>query len=133
MSKSNPIMKLEYRWHRFDPSKMGSRGKTVTTILNGDDMGGCILVQDYEPGCRKPYATKQATCSKEEFQSLCDRLEHCIDTANHWNLLIDDCSAELKIVYWHKREQKVDRGLGNGDTYIGRIMGDFIRSLHFNE
>ena len=133
MSKSNPIMKLEYRWHRFDVSKMRPGDKTVTTILRGEEGDCLILEQSYEPGCRKAYLTKRATCTQEEFQSLCDKLEHCIDTANFWDLFVDDCSAELKLVYKYNRQQKVDRGLSNGDTYVGRIIGDFILNLNLDE
>lgn len=122
MSKNNPIVKLTYNCEFFDISEMKIGARTVTTITED----GTIVVKDYKPGSRKPYATKTATCSAEAFQTLCDKLEACIETANTWNMWVDDCSEELKLFYKFSRVQTVDRGLGNEDVHIGNIMHEFL-------
>lgn len=125
MSLSNPIVRLTYKHEFFDISEMRIGGRTVTTILED----GTIIEQDFEPGSRKVFATRHATCSLDSFQALCDELENCIDSANDWNMWVDDCSEELKLFYKFNRVQVVDRGLCNGDTSIGGIMREFLSKI----
>lgn len=128
MSKNNPIVKLTYTHQFFDVSEMRIGGKTITTITED----GIIIVRDYKPGSRKAYSTKHTVCSIEQFQELCNKLEDCIETANNWDLWVDDCSEELKLFYKYNRIQIVDRGLGNDDTAIGVIMREFLSKLCFD-
>lgn len=125
MSLSNPIVRLTYKHEFFDISEMRIGGRTVTTILED----GTIIEQDFKPGSRKVVATRHATCSLASFQALCDELENCIDSANDWNMWVDDCSEELKLFYKFNRVQVVDRGLCNGDTSIGGIMREFLSKI----
>ena len=95
MSKNNPIVKLTYKHEFFDINEMRIGAKTITTIT--DD--GSIVIKDYKPGNRKVHSTKKSTCTIEQFQVLCDKLETCIETADKWDMWVDDCSEELKLFY----------------------------------
>ena len=125
MSKNNPIVRLTYRHDFFDISEMRIGAKTITTITED----GAVVIKDYKPGSRKAYSTKKTACSIEDFKALCDKLEACIETADKWDMWVDDCSEELKLFYKHNRVQIVDRGLGNEDTDIGSIMREFLSEL----
>ena len=125
MSKSNPIVKLVYKHEFFDIDEMKFGARTVTTIT--DD--GSIVAREYKPKSRKAYSTQKATCSPEAYRTLCNSLESCIDTANKWDMYVDDCSEELKIFYKFGRVEIVDRGLGNEDVDISNIMNEFLEKI----
>lgn len=125
MSKNNPIVKLTYKHEFFDINEMKIGARTITTIT--DD--GSIVIKDYKPGSRKVHSTKKAACTIEQFQALCDKLESCIETANKWDVWVDDCSEELKMFYKFNRVQIVDRGLGNDIIDIGVIMREFLSEI----
>ena len=127
MSQSNPIVKLTYKHKFFDISEMRIGGRTVTTI-NED---GTIIEQNYKPRSRKAYKTRKTTCDASEFRALCDKLENCIDSANDWDMWVDDSSEELKLFYKFNRVQIVDRGLCNGDMSIGGIMREFFSLVEY--
>ena len=65
-------------------------------------------------------------CTVAAFRLLCYRIEECISTADRLNDYCDDSSEELKIFHQFGRVQTMDRGLGNEETDIGRIMHDFF-------
>ena len=125
MSKNNPIVKLTYKHEFFDITEMRIGAKTITTIVED----GTIVIKDYKPGSRKAHSTKKATCTIEQFQALCDKLEACIETANKWDMWVDDCSEELKLFYKFARVQTVDRGLGNDEIDVGSIMREFLSEI----
>jgi len=120
-----PIVKLTYKHSYFDVSKMKMGGRTVTTITED----GIIVVKEYKAGSRKVYSSKTTTCSVEGFRELCAQLEDCIETADRWDMFVDDCSEELRLTYRFGREQIVDRGLGNEKTRIGLIMWEFLNTI----
>ena len=125
MSKNNPVVKLTYKHEFFDINEMEIGARTITTIT--DD--GSIVIKDYKSGSRKAYAMKKATCSVEAFQTLCDKLEACVETATKWDMWVDDCSVELKLFYKFNRVQIVDRGLGNDEIDVGSIMREFLSEI----
>ena len=125
MSKNNPVVKLTYKHEFFDINEMKIGAKTITTIT--DD--GSIVIKDYKPGSRKVHSTKKSTCTIEQFQVLCDKLETCIETADKWDMWVDDCSEELKLFYKFNRVQIVDRGLGNDEIDVGSIMREFLSEI----
>ena len=125
MSKNNPVVKLTYKHEFFDINEMIIGARTITTIT--DD--GSIVIKDYKPGSRKAYSTKKSTCTIEQFQVLCDKLETCIETADKWDMWVDDCSEELKLFYKFNRVQIVDRGLGNDEIDVGSIMREFLSEI----
>ena len=99
MSQSNPIVRLTYKHEFFDISEMRIGGRTVTTITED----GTIIEHNYKPGSRKAYKTRKSTCAASEFRILCDKIENCIDSANDWDMWVDDCSEELKLFYKFNR------------------------------
>lgn len=125
LKPNNPIVKLTYKREFFDITEMKIGARTITTIT--DD--GSVVVREYKAGSRKAYSTKKTSCSKAAFETLCDRLENCIDTAKKWDMWVDDCSEELKIFYKFGRIQIVDRGLGNDEIDVGTIMREFFGAL----
>lgn len=120
------IEKLEYKRFYFDVFAM-QNGARVTTIITND---GVILSKQYEAGSRKIKAIKKAACSLEEFKRLCNEIELCIETADRLDFYVDDASEELTIFYEYGRIQKMDRGLGNDYSNIGKIVNSFLEE-HF--
>lgn len=123
--RKNKIKKLIYRIEHFDVCRLRPGERTVITLY----ADGTVVYKEYNPGCKKAYLTEKERCSKQAFEELCARIEECIDTADRWDFCVDDASEELKIVYDFGRTQTVDRGLGNAQTRIGKIMNNFLDSL----
>ena len=81
----------------------------------------------YEKGTRKAIEnneTRQATA--DDYRKLCAELNACITSADRQSLYIDDSSAEVKIIRPFTRVETMDRGYGNADTDVGRIIEDYI-------
>ena len=122
MQTPNTILKLVYKREYFDISQMKIGARLVTTI-NAD---GTVLFKEYKPGSRKVKSSYKGKCTVAAFRLLCYRIEECISTADRQELYGDDSSEELKIFHSFGRVQTMDRGLGNEETDIGRIMHDFF-------
>lgn len=116
------IEKLEYRRRFFDISEMRDGARITTTITND----GAITTKEYKVGSRKIDSVYRTNCSLEDFKQLCDEIEMCIGEADRQDFYVDDSSEELKIYYKYGRVQIVDRGLGNGNTHIGKILNCFL-------
>ena len=114
MSESNPIIELSYKMQFFDVSELKIGYREVTTIYDF----GYVEVHEYKPRIRKPIKSQHAVFPTKVFKKLCDKIEQCISTANRCDLMVDDCSGEMKIKYLYGREQIVDRGLGNENEDI---------------
>ena len=123
MQTPNDILKLVYKREYFDISLMKIGSRLVTTI-NAD---GTVLFKEYKPGSRKVESAYRGKCSVSAFWLLCYRIEECISTADRQEFYVDDSSEELKIFHAFGRVQTMDRGLGNEETDIGRIMHDFFK------
>lgn len=122
MQTPNTILKLVYKREYFDISQMKIGARLVTTI-NAD---GTVLFKEYKPGSRKVESSYKGKCTVAAFRLLCYRIEECISTADRQEFYVDDSSEELKIFHSFGRVQTMDRGLGNEETDIGRIMHDFF-------
>ena len=122
MQTPNTILKLVYKREYFDISQMKIGARLVTTI-NAD---GTVLFKEYKPGSRKVESVYKGKCTVAAFRLLCYRIEECISTADRQEFYVDDSSEELKIFHSFGRVQTMDRGLGNEETDIGRIMHDFF-------
>lgn len=122
MQTPNTILKLVYKREYFDISQMKIGARLVTTI-NAD---GTVLFKEYKPGSRKVKSSYKGKCTVAAFRLLCYRIEECISTADRQEFYVDDSSEELKIFHAFGRVQTMDRGLGNEETDIGRIMHDFF-------
>ena len=116
------IIKLVYKREFFDISAMKPGGKLVTTITND----GVVTFKEYTPGSRKVQSTYKGKCFVEEYESLCSKIESCIENADRLDFYVDDSSEELKIYHRFGRIQIVDRGLGSEDAHIGEIMREFL-------
>lgn len=123
--ETNPIEKIVYKREFFDLSVMKIGARTITTITPD----GNVVIREYRGDSRKVYSTRKNTCSTDAFKCLCNQFENCINNATKWDMYVDDCAEELRIVYKFGREQKVDRGLGNGSTDIATIFYDFMEKL----
>ncbi len=122
---SDVILRLEYRREFFDITQMKPGGRKVTVIT--DD--GSIVIKEYESGNRKPIAVKKKSCTKDEYNYLCQKLLMCIADADQQDFYVDDSSEELKLYHPFGREQTIDRGLGNSESNIGEIMTTFLERL----
>ena len=122
MHTTDTILKLIYKREFFDISVMKIGARLVTTI-NAD---GTVVFKGYKPGSRKVESVYKGKCSVSAFRLLCYRIGECISTASRQDFYVDDCSEELKIFHQFGRIQTMDRGLGNKETDIGRIMHDFF-------
>ena len=122
MQTPNTILKLVYKREYFDISQMKIGARLVTTI-NAD---GTVLFKEYKPGSRKVKSVYKGKCTVAAFRLLCYCIEECISTADRQEFYVDDSSEELKIFHSFGRVQTMDRGLGNEETDIGRIMHDFF-------
>ena len=122
MQTPNTILKLVYKREYFDISQMKIGARLVTTI-NAD---GTVIFKEYKPGSRKVESSYKGKCTVAAFRLLCYRIEECISTADRQEFYVDDSSEELKIFHAFGRVQTMDRGLGNEETDIGRIMHDFF-------
>ena len=123
--ETNPITKIVYKREFFDISIMKIGARTVTTITPD----GNVVIREYKADSRKVYSTRKTTCSIDAFNKLCNRFENCINNATSWDMYVDDCSEELRLVYKFGREQKVDRGLGDENTRIATIFYDFMEEI----
>ena len=121
----NEIVKLEYRRKIFNVSLMKYDAKETWIIKEN----GRISFKECYANSKKMCIPEEYDCSCEDFRSLCDKIESCIETSNRLNSYIDDCSETLKIYYKYGRVQTVDRGLGNEETDIADIMYDFLDRL----
>lgn len=121
------IEKLEYRRCYFDVSTM-QNGARITTVITND---GTIISKEYKAGSRKVYSIQKTSCSLEEFQELCNKIELCIENADRLDFYVDDASEELRIYYKYGRIQTMDRGLGNDYSDIGKIVNVFLEK-HLN-
>ena len=122
MQTPNTILKLVYKREFFDISVM-KIGARLVTAINAD---GTVVFKEYKPGSRKVESVYKGKCTVAAFRLLCYRIEECISTASRQDFYVDDCSEELKIFHQFGRVQTMDRGLGNEETDIGRIMHDFF-------
>ena len=122
MQTPNTILKLVYKREYFDIAQMKFGARLVTTI-NAD---GTVIFKEYKPGSRKVESSYKGKCTVAAFRLLCYRIEECISTADRQEFYVDDSSEELKIFHSFGRVQTMDRGLGNEETDIGRIMHDFF-------
>ena len=122
MQTPNDILKLVYKREYFDISLMKIGARLVTTI-NAD---GTVLFKEYKPGSSKVESVYKGKCTVSAFRLLCYRIEECISTADRQEFYDDDSSEELKIFHAFGRVQTMDRGLGNEEMDIGRIMHDFF-------
>jgi hypothetical protein len=122
MHTTGSILKLVYKREFLDFSVMKIGARLVTTI-NAD---GTVVFKEYKPGSRKVESVYKGKCSVSAFRLLCYRIEKCISTASKQDFYCDDSSEELKIFHQFGRVQTMDRGLGNEETDIGRIMHDFF-------
>jgi len=122
MDSTNTILKLVYKREFFDISTMHPGARLVTTI-NAD---GSVVFKEYKPGSRKVESVYRGKCTVAAFRLLCYRIEECIATASKQDFYCDDSSEELKVFHQFGRVQTMDRGLGNEETDIGRIMHDFF-------
>ena len=118
----NTIEKLVYKREFFDISVMKIGARLVTTI-NAD---GTVIFKEYKPGIRKVESVYKGKCTIAAFNLLCYRIEECISTADRQEFYVDDSYEELKIFHRFGRVQMMDRGLGNEEIDIGRIMHDFF-------
>lgn len=116
------IEKMEYRRSYFDVSTM-QNGARITTVITND---GTIILKKYKAGSRKANSVQKASCSLEEFEKLCDEIELCIKNADRLDFYVDDADEELRIFYKYGRVQIMDRGLGNEDSNIGKIVNSFL-------
>jgi hypothetical protein len=116
------IEKLEYRRCYFDLSTM-KNGARITTVITND---GTIISRKYKAGSRKVDSVQKTSCSLVEFEKLCNEIELCIETADRLDFYVDDASEELRIFYNYGRVQIMDRGLGNYNTHIGKIVNGFL-------
>ncbi len=123
--ETNPIAKLVYKREFFDLSVMKIGARTVTTITPD----GNVVIREYRGDSRKVYSTRKTTCSADAFKYLCNQFENCIINATKWDMYVDDCAEELRIVYKFGREQKIDRGLGDENTRIATIFYEFMEKL----
>ena len=123
--ETNPIAKIVYKREFFDISVMKIGARTVTTITSD----GNVVIREYKADSRKVYSTRKTTCSIDAFNKLCNQFENCINNATSWDMYVDDCSEELRLVYKFGREQKVDRGLGDENTRIATIFYDFMEEI----
>ena len=122
MQTPNTVLKLVYKREYFDIAQMKFGARLVTTI-NAD---GTVIFKEYKPGSRKVESSYKGKCTVAAFRLLCYRIEECISTADRQEFYVDDSSEELKIFHSFGRVQTMDRGLGNEETDIGRIMHDFF-------
>lgn len=122
MHTPHTILKLVYKREYFDISEMRIGARLVTAI-NAD---GTVVFKEYKPGSRKAESVYRGKCTVAAFRLLCYRIEECISTASRQDFYCDDSSEELKIFHQFGRLQTMDRGLGNEETNIGRIMHDFF-------
>ncbi len=116
------IEKLEYRRRFFDICEMRDGARQTTVIMKD----GTIISKEYKATSRKIDSVYRTTCSSQEFIELCSEIELCIENADRLDYYVDDSSEELSIFYEYGRIQKMDRGLGNGDTHIGQIVNAFL-------
>ena len=123
--QTNSIIKLVYMFHHFDISKR-KIGTRINTTITSD---GNIIIREYRDSSRKVFSSREFSCSAEDFEELCKQFETCINTATKLDWYVDDCGADLHIIYKYGREQTVDRGLGNSDTNISEIFYDFLEKL----
>lgn len=121
------IEKLQYKRRYFDFSTMKNRTSITTTITND----GTIVSKKYKAGSRKVNSIQKTICSLEEFQELCNKIELCIENADRLDFYVDDASEELRIFYKYGRIQTMDRGLGNDNFDIGKIVNSFL-TKHLN-
>ena len=121
-SKNTTMIRLVYKREFFDVWEMKPGAKLVTTI--SDD--GTIVFKEYAPGSRKVKSTRKGRCTVEEYETLCAKIEACIESADRLDIFVDDASEELKIYHSYSRVQTVDRGLGNEHVSIGHIMNAFL-------
>lgn len=116
------ILKLEYRRSFFDLNIRKSYLCEVITVTND----GTIICKEYKFGVREAHSIQKTKCSVRAFNNLCSKILDCIETADRNDFFVDDSSAELKIYHEFGRVQTMDRGLGNGNTYIEYIMQSFF-------
>ena len=116
------IVKLVYKRDFFDISVMKPGRKSVATIFND----GTVVFKEYEPMSRRAQSVRRGKRSVEDFKTLCEKIEVCIESADRLDSYVDDSTEELKIFYEFGRVQRMDRGLGNEDLHIGDIMSEFL-------
>ena len=121
-SKNTTMLRLVYKREFFDVWEMKPGARLVTTISND----GTIVFKEYAPGSRKVESTYKGRCTVEEYETLCAKIEACIESADRLDTFVDDASEELKIYHPYGRVQIVDRGLGNETVHIGNIMHEFL-------
>ena len=88
---------------------------------------GKVAYGHYEKGSRSAVASSESTkATADAFAKLCDEINACIATADRQKRYVDDCSAEVKIYRQFGRTETMDRGYGNDDTDVGRIISTYI-------
>ena len=116
------ILKLEYKRDFFDVFLMRPGARQILSISND----GTIVYKEYKPDTRKAHSIRKEKCSLIAYKKLCKEILKCIETADRNDFFVDDSSAELKIHHKYGRIQTMDRGLGNDNTNIKKIMENFF-------
>lgn len=120
------FLKVRYTISTFDVDAMCSHSRRTYELFPD----GKIVCSHYEKGIRKAiekYESHNATA--DDFQKLCDELDECMNTADRQEWYVDDCSAEVKIYRQYGRVDTMDRGYGNAETDIGRIITNYIYAI----
>lgn len=122
-SNSNDILMLKYKRYSFSCEEMKFVNKTVYEMLNS----GEIVITEYFNNTRRIKSKTKKYNSEADYKKLVHDINNCIDNATHQEHFIDDCECTLTIYYPFGRKETMDRGLGNEDVCIEKIIEEYIQ------
>ena len=115
------IDKLKYDIKSYLP---GRQNKSVYLIEPAQ-----ITVSIYKENSRKLESKKIITIQHTDFDNLCAEIEGCLQTADRLESFCDDRDCKFTIYHLFGRMETMPDGLGNKETYIGKIIENFLEKF----
>ena len=123
MKKENDIQRIRYTVSTFDLETMNSHTRYVYQLIPD----GTVTFAHYEKGNRKPESkSEKHIATALDYEMLCAKLNACIEAADRNNLYADDTAVEVKLFRLYDRTDTMDRGYGNENTDVGRLIAEYI-------
>ena len=112
------IEKLKYEIKSYLP---GRQNKSVY-LIEPERM----TVSIYKENSRKLESKKIITIQHTDFDNLCAEIDACIQSVDKLERFYDDLDCKLTIYHPFGRMETMPNGLGNKETYIAKIIENFL-------
>ena len=85
-----------------------------------------ITVSIHKENSRKLESRKIIPIQHTDFDNLCAEIESCLQTADRLESFCDDRDCNIIIYHTFGRLETMPDGIGNNETYIGKIFENFL-------